>query len=141
MRRAARSLGLVYRSSAAFSWWGGWEGRSRDLSWGCPEWSRAFAAERPAAGEIGLGAHRIDSFAQDRIRNFSIIAHIDHGKSTLADRILERTGAIDAGSKAQFLDSLAVEGERGITVKAKTVSVVYEHRGVPYLLNLIGERR
>ncbi|XP_017109741.2 translation factor waclaw, mitochondrial [Drosophila bipectinata] len=74
----------------------------------------------------------------DRIRNFSIIAHVDHGKSTLADRILELTGAIarNAGQH-QVLDSLQVERERGITVKAQTASIFYKHQGQLYLLNLI----
>lgn len=75
----------------------------------------------------------------ERIRNFSIIAHVDHGKSTLADRLLEITGAIstDVGNK-QVLDSLQVERERGITVKAQTASLLYKyHDGQVYLLNLI----
>lgn len=80
-------------------------------------------------------------FAQmpvERIRNFSIIAHVDHGKSTLADRLLELTGAIsrDAGQH-QVLDNLQVERERGITVKAQTASIFYKYQNELYLLNLV----
>ncbi len=74
----------------------------------------------------------------DKIRNFSVIAHIDHGKSTLCDRLLEITGTLSTLHKnEQFLDKLQVEKERGITVKAQTASMVYEYKGQHYLLNLI----
>ncbi|XP_023677986.1 translation factor Guf1, mitochondrial isoform X1 [Paramormyrops kingsleyae] len=80
----------------------------------------------------------MSKFPVENIRNFSIIAHVDHGKSTLADRLLELTGAIAKTDRnKQVLDKLQVERERGITVKAQTASLFYTHQGQTYLLNLI----
>lgn len=102
----------------------------------CTTLVRQVESEEAAAQEALL--RQFAQMPAERIRNFSIIAHVDHGKSTLADRLLELTGAISRqAGQNQVLDNLQVERERGITVKAQTASIFHKYQNELYLLNLI----
>jgi len=95
------------------------------------------AARSHAAKPLGELEQRIAAIPIERYRNFCIVAHVDHGKSTLSDRLLELTGTIQPGTNKQVLDKLDVERERGITVKAQTCTMIYNHNGEDYLLHLV----
>ncbi|KAL9114604.1 MAG: hypothetical protein Q9227_001282 [Pyrenula ochraceoflavens] len=103
--------------------------------------SRPFVTSRSVKAQTQRAPstieERIAAIPIERFRNFCIVAHVDHGKSTLSDRLLELTGTIEVGTNKQVLDKLDVERERGITVKAQTCSMVYNYDGNDYLLHLV----
>lgn len=103
--------------------------------------ARTFASTAPRSAQAikvqSQLEQRIAAIPIDRFRNFCIVAHVDHGKSTLSDRLLELTGTIEKGGNKQILDKLDVERERGITVKAQTCTMIYNYKGEDYLLHLV----
>ena len=107
------------------------------LLWNRPFSSSPFRQANPSKTVVGGLEKRISEIPLERFRNFCIVAHVDHGKSTLSDRLLELTGTIEPGGKKQVLDKLDVERERGITVKAQTCSMLYNYNGEDYLLHLV----
>jgi len=98
-----------------------------------PDLGRGMAGTSDASDGDIVEVGSLEKVPLSRIRNFSIIAHVDHGKSTLSDRLLQMTNTIKAGSRAQYMDKLQVEQERGITVKAQTATLFYKG----HILNLI----
>lgn len=103
--------------------------------------TRAFTSSVTQYAQAGKAVSQLERRIQDipieRFRNFCIVAHVDHGKSTLSDRLLELTGTIEPGGNKQILDKLDVERERGITVKAQTCSMIYNFKGEDFLLHLV----
>ncbi|MCJ1244611.1 Translation factor guf1 mitochondrial [Trapelia coarctata] len=114
-----------------------YSGRSPRVAASC----RFFGSSYPRYAFVQRGESdlekRIAAIPIERFRNFCIVAHVDHGKSTLSDRLLEITGTIEPGGKKQVLDKLDVERERGITVKAQTCTMIHKYKGEDYLLHLV----
>lgn len=108
------------------------------LSHWCWFQKELFCSHTPRQNKKESSSIDLNLYPTDKIRNFSIIAHVDHGKSTLADRLLELTGTIKKGhGQPQYLDKLQVERERGITVKAQTATMFHKHNYSDFLLNLV----
>ena len=134
MRRCLQTLARTRPASSArfrSSYLGDAFRNGRHFTSATTRYAQSFA---PTKLEV---EQRIAAIPIDRYRNFCIVAHVDHGKSTLSDRLLELTGTIQPGMNKQVLDKLDVERERGITVKAQTCSMLYNHKGEDYLLHLV----